>query len=257
MARKKVDVEAGTGPAAGRPAEGAVPAEAATAATQPPGDNGNSAKAAPPAFKCGPIPTDKDNSVEAAVWGRQVRTHDDREFTVYSVTVQANWRDADGVWKRGHSFRGSHIAVLAEAQLTSDRRVKVERLVAAVDCGEVVNPDLVMQQIEGGLLFGLAGAVGCSTGFTENVADVRDISELRLPTLADCPDITVELDPSAANEASGWSPIVPSVMRPESLSTSHRSVAGRPTAADFSHAGALSPSVAGRPVRSDSATWPC
>ena len=92
-----------------------------------------------------------------------------------------------------HSFRGSHIAVLAEAQLTGDRRVKVERLVAAVDCGRMVNPDLVMQQIEGGLLFGLAGAVGCSTGFTENVADVRDITELRLPTLADCPDITVEL----------------------------------------------------------------
>ncbi|MDV3459000.1 molybdopterin cofactor-binding domain-containing protein [Sphingomonas sp. HF-S4] len=97
-----------------------------------------------------------------------------------------------------HSFRGSHIAVLAEAQLTSDRRVKVERLVAAVDCGRVVNPDLVMQQVEGGLLFGMAGAVGCSTGFSENVADVRDITDLRLPTLADCPDITVEIIHSGA-----------------------------------------------------------
>lgn len=97
-----------------------------------------------------------------------------------------------------HSFRGSHIAVLAEAQLTSDRRVKVERLVAAVDCGRMVNPDLVMQQIEGGLLFGLAGAVGSATGITENVADVRDITELRLPTLADCPDVTVELIRSTA-----------------------------------------------------------
>ncbi len=43
--------------------------------------------------------------------------------------------------------------MLAEAQLTSDRRVKVERLVAAVDCGRMVNPDLVMQQIEGGIVF--------------------------------------------------------------------------------------------------------
>jgi isoquinoline 1-oxidoreductase beta subunit len=110
-----------------------------------------------------------------------------------------------------HSFRGSHIAVLAEAQLTSDRRVKVERLVAAVDCGRVVNPDLVMQQIEGGLLFGLAGAVGCSTGFTENVADVRDISELRLPTLADCPDITVELIRSGAEPGGASELAVPPV----------------------------------------------
>jgi isoquinoline 1-oxidoreductase beta subunit len=114
-----------------------------------------------------------------------------------------------------HSFRGSHIAVLAEAQLTSDRRVKVERLVAAVDCGRMVNPDLVQQQIEGGLLFGLAGAVGCSTGFTENVADVRDISELRLPTLADCPDITVELirsnaEPGGASELA-VPPVAPAI----------------------------------------------
>ncbi|MDT8759011.1 molybdopterin-dependent oxidoreductase [Sphingomonas psychrotolerans] len=110
-----------------------------------------------------------------------------------------------------HSFRGSHIAVLAEAQLTSDRRVKVERLVAAVDCGRVVNPDLVTQQVEGGLLFGLAGAVGCATGFTENVADVREMSELRLPTLADCPDVTVELIRSAAEPGGASELAVPPV----------------------------------------------
>lgn len=92
-----------------------------------------------------------------------------------------------------HSFRGSHVAVLAEASLTSDRRVKVDRLVAAVDCGRVINPDLVAQQIEGGLIFGMAAALGCSTGFTENVADVRTIADLNLPTLATAPEITVEI----------------------------------------------------------------
>jgi isoquinoline 1-oxidoreductase beta subunit len=95
-----------------------------------------------------------------------------------------------------HAFRGSYIAVLAEAHLTSERRVKVDRIVATVDCGRVINPDLVTQQIEGGLLFGLAAALGASTGFSENVADVRDMSELRLPTLADAPEITVEIVPS-------------------------------------------------------------
>ncbi|AJP74732.1 aldehyde oxidase [Sphingomonas hengshuiensis] len=104
-----------------------------------------------------------------------------------------------------HAFRGSYIAVMAEAQLTSDRRVKVDRLVAAVDCGRVINPDLVTQQIEGGLIFGLAGAIGCSTGFSENVADIREISELMLPTLADAPDVSVEIirstaDPGGASE---------------------------------------------------------
>ena len=114
-----------------------------------------------------------------------------------------------------HSFCGSHVAVMAEAHLTSERRVKVDRLVAAVDCGRVVNPDLVAQQIEGGLIFGLAAATGCSTGFSENVADISDFSELRLPTLADAPEITVEIVPSVENAGGvselGVPPVAPAI----------------------------------------------
>lgn len=114
-----------------------------------------------------------------------------------------------------HSFLGSYIAVMAEAHLTSDRRVKVDRLVAAVDCGRVINPDLVTQQIEGGLIFGMAGALGCSTGFSENVADIREIAELRLPTLADAPDVSVEIlrstaDPGGVSELA-VPPVAPAI----------------------------------------------
>lgn len=100
-----------------------------------------------------------------------------------------------------HAFRGSFIAVLAEAHLGADRRPVVERLVAAVDCGVQINPDLVRQQIEGGLIFGLATALGAATGFTRNLADARGFGDLHLPRLADTPDITVELIRS--NEAPG------------------------------------------------------
>lgn len=114
-----------------------------------------------------------------------------------------------------HAFHGSYIAVLAEAHLTSGRKVRVDRLVAAVDVGRVINPDLVKQQIEGGLIFGLAAAVGCSTGFTENVADVRSLAELNLPTLADSPDITVEIigsgsDPGGVGELA-VPPVAPAI----------------------------------------------
>lgn len=97
-----------------------------------------------------------------------------------------------------HSFRGSHIAVLAEAHFEDGQRPVVDRLVAAVDCGRQVNPDIVRQQIEGGLIFGMAGALGGSTGFTENVADARSFADLRLPRLADIPDITIEMIRSEA-----------------------------------------------------------
>jgi len=57
------------------------------------------------------------------------------------------------------SLYGSHIGLLAEATLGADQRVRVSRLVAAVDVGRVVNPELVRQQVEGGLLAAMAAAV--------------------------------------------------------------------------------------------------
>lgn len=124
-----------------------------------------------------------------------------------TVTQLGGWQGGQPGSGQGiacHQFNGSYIAVMAEARLAG-RQIKVERLVAAVDVGRVINPDLIKQQIEGGLIFGMAAAVGCSTGFTDNKADVKTIDELKLPTLVDSPDITVEIvrsesDPGGVGE---------------------------------------------------------
>ncbi|PTW46772.1 isoquinoline 1-oxidoreductase beta subunit [Sphingomonas faeni] len=92
-----------------------------------------------------------------------------------------------------HAFRGSYIAVMAEAHMGPDQRPVVDRLVAAVDCGAQINPDIVRQQIEGGLIFGMASALGASTGFTRGLAHARGFDTISLPRLADTPDITVEV----------------------------------------------------------------
>lgn len=112
-----------------------------------------------------------------------------------------NWQGGGSGTGQGiacHSFRGSHVALLAEAQMTG-RTIKVDRLVAVIDAGRIINPDLVQQQIEGGLIFGLAATLGASTGFTDNFAAVTDLADLSLPRLADAPDITVEIVRSDAD----------------------------------------------------------
>ena len=114
-----------------------------------------------------------------------------------------------------HAFRGSYIAVLAEASIGDDQRPKVDRIVAAVDCGRQVNPDVVRQAIEGGLIFGMAQALGASTGFSENLAEARGFGDLDLPRLADMPDITVELirseaDPGGVSELA-VPPVAPAI----------------------------------------------
>jgi isoquinoline 1-oxidoreductase beta subunit len=98
-----------------------------------------------------------------------------------------------------HSFRGSHIAVFAEAHIEEDQTIGVDRIVAAVDCGRQINPDVIRQNIEGGLVFGIAQALGGATKFKDGVATARGFGELDLPVLADIPDITVELIASEAD----------------------------------------------------------
>ena len=92
-----------------------------------------------------------------------------------------------------HAFRGSYIAVLAEAHMGDDGRPVVDRLVAAVDCGRVIHPDIVRQQIEGGLIFGTAAALGASTGFAAGQATMRGLAGMGLPILDDSPDVAVEI----------------------------------------------------------------
>jgi hypothetical protein len=78
----------------------------------PPQSSGKSEKPRP-AYKVGPIATDKNNAVSAAVWANEhTDRKDDRTFTVYNVTVHAEWRDADGSWKPAKSVRGSHLYAL-------------------------------------------------------------------------------------------------------------------------------------------------
>jgi isoquinoline 1-oxidoreductase beta subunit len=114
-----------------------------------------------------------------------------------------------------HSFRGSHIAVFAEAHIDEDQSIGVDRIVAAVDCGRTINPDIVKQNIEGGLVFGMAAALGGSTRYKQGWAESLGMGGLDLPRLADVPDITVELilseaDPGGVSELA-VPPVAPAI----------------------------------------------
>jgi isoquinoline 1-oxidoreductase beta subunit len=89
-----------------------------------------------------------------------------------------------------HSAFGSHIACMAELE---DGGHKVARLVAAVDCGRVINPEIVRQQIESGLAWGLAAAFGDRMTFGAGLAEQHGLNDLKLPRMADMPEITVEI----------------------------------------------------------------
>ncbi len=79
------------------------------------------------------------------------------------VARRANWgHPLPPGWGRGialHESFGSIVAQVAEVRVGPDGAIRVERVVCAVDCGEVVNPDTIEAQIQGAIVFGLSAAL--------------------------------------------------------------------------------------------------
>lgn len=92
-----------------------------------------------------------------------------------------------------HSAFGSHAALVVEANVGADQRIRVSRAVCAVDCGRVINPAIVRQMVEGGIIHGIAGATGHRITFAGGLPDARSLRDLGLPRLAETPEILVEI----------------------------------------------------------------
>lgn len=115
----------------------------------------------------------------------------------------------------GASAFGSHIGLVASASIGDDQRVKVHRLVAAVDCGRVVNSSIAAQQIEAGLLWALAQATVASPEWVAGMPRARPFSAIGLPRLRDCPQIVVQIiqssDAPGGISGLGTLPLAPAV----------------------------------------------
>ena len=97
----------------------------------------------------------------------------------------------------GCSAFGSHIGLVAVASIGEDQRIRVHKLVAAVDCGRVVNSGLVIQQIEAGLVWALGQATVAAPEWVAGMPRARAIGRIGLPRLSDAPEMTVQVIPSS------------------------------------------------------------
>jgi isoquinoline 1-oxidoreductase beta subunit len=115
----------------------------------------------------------------------------------------------------GASAYGSHIGLVAIASIGDDQRVKVHRLVAAVDCGRVVNAGVAEQQIAAGLIWSLAQATIASPEWIAGMPRARPLGSLGQPRIGDTPDLTVSIipssDPPGGISGLGTLPLAPAV----------------------------------------------
>ncbi len=92
-----------------------------------------------------------------------------------------------------HECYGTIVGQVAEVTVSKKGEVRVDRVVAAVDCGHVVNPGIVEAQIEGGIVYGLSAALYGDLTVKDGRIQQANFDEYEMVRLADAPKIEVYL----------------------------------------------------------------
>ena len=114
-----------------------------------------------------------------------------------------------------HAAFGSIVAEVAEVSVARDGRIRVHRVVAAIDCGLAVNPNIIAQQIESGIIDGLSVALNGELVIEDGAPRQSNFYEYRLLRIDECPVIETHIVPSLDVPSGvgepGLPPIAPAV----------------------------------------------
>jgi isoquinoline 1-oxidoreductase subunit beta len=86
----------------------------------------------------------------------------------------------------------TYMAQVAEVEVAGSE-VRVRRVVCAVDCGIIVNPDTVRAQVEGGIVFGISGALWGEITFKNGRVEQSNFHDYRVLRMNEMPQIDVYL----------------------------------------------------------------
>jgi len=131
------------------------------------------------------------------------------------VAEKANWgKPVPAGRGRGiatHFSFDSYVAQVAEVSVNKDGAVRVHRVVCAVDCGRVVNPDTVKAQMEGGIIFGLTAALKDEITLDRGRVQQRNFHDYPMLRINEAPEIEVYIVPSTEKPTGVGEPGVPPV----------------------------------------------
>jgi isoquinoline 1-oxidoreductase beta subunit len=109
---------------------------------------------------------------------------------------------------------GTYVAQVAEVTVT-DGKIKVDRVVCAVDCGVPINPDIIRAQMEGGIGFGLGAALYGAITLKDGEVEQSNFDGYQVLRIDAMPKVEVHIVPSAEPPTGvgepGVAPIGPAV----------------------------------------------
>src|SRR6202022_2202194 len=109
----------------------------------------------------------------------------------------------------------TYIAQVAEVEISRDGAVRVRRVVCAVDCGPVVNPDTVEAQIQSAIIFGVTAALYGEITLKDGRVEQTNFDTYQILRINEAPAIEVHIvqsiEPPGGMGEAGTSAIVPAV----------------------------------------------
>ena len=147
---------------------------------------------------------------------RLTHLSDERLATVFRAAAERiGWAGRPrgpglGMGLAGGVEKGARVATAVEVRVGDDRRLEILRVVTAFECGAIVNPDGLMNQIEGATIMGLGGALFEAVHFEDGRITNGSLTDYRVPRFSDVPPLEVVLldrrdEPSAG---AGETPII-------------------------------------------------
>ena len=146
---------------------------------------------------------------------------DQGQRVVELAAAKAGWGESlpEG-WGRGMAYHATfgvtHVAQVAEVSVPNGGRVRVHRVVCAVDCGTVINPDTVAAQMEGGIVFGLTAALKAAITIKNGRVEQSNFDDYPLLTIDEMPIVEIYIVPGDGRAPTGIGemgvpPIAPAV----------------------------------------------
>jgi isoquinoline 1-oxidoreductase beta subunit len=112
------------------------------------------------------------------------------------------------------AFR-NYMAQVAEVEVSRDGAVRVRRVVCAVDCGTVINPDTVRAQIQGAIMFGITAALHGEITLKNGRVEQTNFDTYQILRMNEAPAVEVHIlqssEPPGGMGEPGTSAIVPAV----------------------------------------------
>ncbi len=129
---------------------------------------------------------------------RLAHLRDERLASVLQAAAdRIDWRQRRerglGVGIAGGLEKGARVATAVEVRVDDQQRVTISRVVTAFECGAIVNPDALANQVEGAVVMGLGAALFEKVQFGEGEIDNASMTDYRVPRIDDVPPIEVIL----------------------------------------------------------------